>query len=139
MFQHQTTLRVRYAETDQMGFVYYGEYATYFEVARVEAMRSLGISYKELEEAGVFMPVLDFHIRYVKPGKYDDELKIITKIPSLPLLKIRFEYETHNAQGELLNQAETDLVFLNRNTLRVVKAPELLREKLATYYPTNGN
>jgi acyl-CoA thioester hydrolase len=138
MYQHQTTLRVRYAETDQMGFVYYGEYATYFEVARVEAMRSLGISYKELEDSGVFMPVLDFHIRYIKPGKYDDELKIITKIPTLPVLKIRFVYETFNTTGELLNQAETELVFLNRTSLRPVKAPTLLLEKLARYFPNDG-
>jgi acyl-CoA thioester hydrolase len=138
MYQHQTTLRVRYAETDQMGFVYYGEYATYFEVARVEAMRSLGISYKELEDTGVFMPVLDFHVRYIKPGKYDDVLTISTKIAVLPVLKIRFVYETTNALGELLNQAETELVFLNRTNLRPVKAPELLLEKLAVYFPGNG-
>ena len=78
MFTHKTKLRVRYAETDQMGYVYYGNYATYFEVARVEAMKSLGISYKELEEAGVMMPVLHYATKFYKPALYDDELIIKT-------------------------------------------------------------
>jgi len=138
MYLHETTLRVRYAETDQMGFVYYGQYAAYFEVARVEAMRSLGISYRELEEAGIFMPVLDYHIRYIKPGRYDDELKIVTTIPVLPAVRIRFTYETFNSANELLNKAETELVFLNRNNLRPVKAPTDLMERLAEYYSNDG-
>lgn len=134
MYIHQTSLRVRYAETDQMGFVYYGQYATYFEVARVEAMRELGTSYRELEESGILMPVLEYRIRYIQPGKYDDLLNIRTAIPVLPAARIRFEYETYNQEGVRLNQAHTELVFLNRSTMRPVKAPERLIHALSARF-----
>ena len=93
MLEHEIKLRVRYSETDQMGYVYYGNYAQYFEVARVEALRSLGITYKELEEEGILLPVLEFTIRYIKPAYYDDQLTIKVRIPVLPKARIFFEYE----------------------------------------------
>lgn len=128
-------MRVRYAETDQMAYVYYGNYAAYFEVGRVECLRELGFSYKELEAEGVLLPVMDFSIHYNRPAVYDDLLTIKTTIPEMPGARIKFDYETYNENGELLNKAHTTLVFVNRNTGRPTKAPDSLlnavRQKFA--------
>ena len=134
MFKSISQIRVRYSETDQMGYVYYGNYATYFEVGRVEALRSLGITYKEMEENGLALPVLDFQIRYFKPALYDDLLSVHTIIPELPRVRIRFEYETFNASGVLLNKGSTTLVFLSKRTSRPVTAPEDVLEKMRPYF-----
>lgn len=96
MIKIETMLRVRYAETDQMGFVYYGNYAQYYEVGRVEAMRSLGFSYKEMEENGILMPVINLNINYKKPALYDDEIRIVTTVSKLPSVRITFDYECFN-------------------------------------------
>lgn len=117
-------MRVRYAETDQMSYVYYGNYAAYFEVGRVECLRELGFSYKALEAEGVMLPVMDFNIHYKRPALYDDLLTIKTSIPEMPGARIKFNYETYNEKGELLNEAHTTLVFVNRDTGRPTKAPE---------------
>jgi acyl-CoA thioester hydrolase len=90
MIKTETTLRVRYGETDQMGFVYYGVYAQYYEVGRVEAMRSLGFSYREMEESGVLMPVINLTVNYKKPAKYDDEVRIVTTVNEIPGVRITF-------------------------------------------------
>jgi acyl-CoA thioester hydrolase len=134
VFVHLWDLRVRYAETDQMGFVYYGAYAAFFEVARVEALRSLGVTYKSMENSGILMPVLNFSVRYFKPGQYDDLLKIETTITQLPGVRIRFEYQTFNERKELLNEASTELVFLNSKTMKPIKAPAMLIESLKPYF-----
>jgi acyl-CoA thioester hydrolase len=139
VFYHQSFVRVRYAETDQMGFVYYGHYATYFEVARVEAMKALGISYRSLEEAGILMPVTAYSIQYKKPGRYDELLRIETRIDTLPSLRIRFQYTTFNENNELLNQAETELVFIDKVKNRPVKAPTSLLEALAPHFNASSN
>jgi acyl-CoA thioester hydrolase len=121
-------IRVRYAETDQMGYVYYGNYAQYFEVARVEMLRELGFSYKLLEEQGVMLPVIHYEIKYYKPAFYDDLLDIKTTIPTLPSARLQFSYQTFNADGVLLNEASTTLVFINRETGRPCRAPsEMLK------------
>ena len=134
MFIHETKLRVRYAETDQMRYVYYGVYATYFEVARVEALRSLNCSYKNLEDSGILMPVTHFEIKYRKPAFYDEELLIQTCIPELPMSRILFTYETFNTQGESLNTASTELVFVSAQTGRPVRMPALLDDVLKKYF-----
>jgi len=134
MFRHQSAVRVRYSETDQMGFVYYGQYASYFEVARVEALRSLGCTYNVLEKSGILMPVTEYSIKYHKPALYDDELVIETSINELPSARIRFAYNTYNASGSHLNTAFTELVFLNKETMRPVKSPLSLREALLPYF-----
>src|SRR5690606_4834061 len=96
MIRAETKIRVRYGETDQMGYAYYGIYAQYYEVGRVEAIRKLGFSYKEVEERGIFLPVIDFSVNYRKPAYYDDELTIITTIKELPKgVRIPFEYECY--------------------------------------------
>lgn len=134
MYTHETKIRVRYAETDKMGFVYYGNYATYFEVSRVEAMKALGISYKELEEDGIIMPVLELKTKYIRPAKYDDLLTVRLTVKELPSLRILFEYETFNEPGELLNKAETTLVFVSQETMKPVNPPIGLIDALKPYF-----
>jgi acyl-CoA thioester hydrolase len=116
MVSHEIQLRVRYAETDQMGYVYYGNYATYFEVARVETFRHIGFSYKEMEDEGIMMPVLEYKTKYIKPAYYDDLLTIKIIIKEKPGVRIRFEYEVYNEANILLNVSETTLVFVNKAT-----------------------
>lgn len=124
------SLRVRYAETDSMKYVYYGNYATYFEVARVELFRSLGISYSEIEERGIWLPVLDFQIKYIKPAIYDEVLEIHTFIKEIPGAKIKFEYEIYNEKEEKISLASTTLFFLDAEKNKVIKCPDFLLEIL---------
>ena len=125
-----TKIRVRYAETDQMGFCYYGNYASFFEVARVEALREKGISYRALEESGILLPVTHFEIRYFQPARYDDLLEIQTKITLLKGVRITFAYQTFNEAGELLNEATTQLVFVNAETQKPMAIPENILQQL---------
>ena len=129
MITSEIKLRVRYAETDQMGYCYYGNYATYFEVARVEALRELGLSYKELEDKGIAMPVLEYNIKYFKPAYYDDELTIKTTT-RLKGARIYFEYLTFNQDGLELNKASTTLVFISKESLKPITPPQVLIDKL---------
>ena len=131
MFITETSIRVRYAETDQMGYVYYGNYAQYFEVGRVESLRKLGLTYKQMEDSGIMLPVFSYSIKYFKPAYYDDNLIIRTIVKETPLSRITFEYETLNEQAELLNKAETVLVFINRQTKKPCKAPKELVDKIS--------
>lgn len=116
MIESSYQIRVRYAETDKMGYVYYGNYAMYFEVARVELFREHGVSYKEMEEEGVMMPVLEQKTKYIKPALYDDLLTIKTTIKGKPGMRVTFAYEVFNEQEQLLTVAETTLVFVNMQT-----------------------
>ena len=130
MYSFETKIRVRYGETDQMSFVYYGVYAQYYEVGRVELLRSLGLSYKEIEAMGFALPVVNMNIKYKKPAFYDDELTIRTTIKELPSVKITFHYETLNEKGELLNVGEVILVFINKKTGKPCFAPEVIMNKI---------
>lgn len=134
MFKAETTIRVRYAETDQMGYVYYGNYAAYFETARVEALRGLGLTYRKLEEEGILMPVLEFKCKYIRPALYDDLLTIRTVIPEKPGMRIRFNYETLNENEELLNTGETTLVFVDKTTGRPTQCPRTLDFVLKPFF-----
>lgn len=134
MFQHETKIRVRYADTDQMGYVYYGNYARFYEIARVESLRSLGLTYKELEASGVMMPVLENHSKYHAPALYDELLTVRTKIIDLPLVKIKFQYEIENEDGKLIHSGETLLVFVNMNSNRPCRMPEVMGEVLNPYF-----
>lgn len=133
MFEHKTKIRTRYSEVDRMGYVYYGNYATYFEVGRVETMRMLGISYSELEKQGIMMPVIRYEIDYKKPAFYDEELTITTRVREVPRSRIQFEYETHNAKGELLNSAMTELVFVDSRTMKPQRAPQIIVDAAEKY------
>ncbi len=134
MYTHTTHVRVRYAETDQMGYVYYGQYPTYYEVARVEALRALGIRYKDMEASGVMMPVLELRCKYIRPARYDDLLRIELRIPVEPQMRIRFEYEIYNEQDVLLNVGETTLVFVDMQTNKPVMTPANILEALAPWF-----
>ncbi len=134
-FRHQAQVRVRYGETDQMGFVYYGVYAQYYEVGRVEAMRSLGILYASLEkEHHIWMPVMHMQVRYLRPARYDDLLAIETTIPQLPEKEIRFRYEIRNESGTLLNGALVQLCFLDARTQKRIPAPDFIIAPLKSYF-----
>lgn len=123
VLEFSTKIRVRYAETDQMGYCYYGNYASYFEVARVEALREKGVLYKELEQRGILLPVRKFEINYHQPAKYDDLLEIKTRIDQLDGVRIGFTYQTYNEEGILLNDAHTLLVFVNVATQKPMAIP----------------
>ena len=118
------TLRTRYAETDQMGVVYYGNYPQYLELGRVEWLRAIGLTYKEMEAEGIMMPVVSLQIQYKKPALYDELITIRTKLKDLPSTKIEFDYEIMNEKGELLSTANTILVFVDAKTFRPIRCPE---------------
>ncbi len=122
------TLRVRYGETDPMKYVYYGNYAEYFEVARVELFRSIGMSYDEIEKRGIWLPVSEYKVKYLKPGFYDEILEIHTYIKKIPGVRIEFEYEIFNEKKEKITEASTTLFFLNSATRKIEKCPEFLME-----------
>lgn len=124
MYTHETRLRVRYSETDRMGYVYYGNYAEYLEVARVEMLRSAGIAYRALEDEGVMLPVRELKIVYHKPARYDDEIVVRTEIRMLPTVRVVFHYTVLHADGALLSEAETTLVFVDASTGRPRTAPD---------------
>ncbi len=134
MYISETTVRVRYAETDRMGYVYYGNYAQYFEIGRVEALRQLETSYKEMEERGVMLPVYECHFRYIKPSFYDDLLVIKTTVNELPTVKIKFDYEIFSQKGELLTTGNTSLVFIKIATNKPCRAPEYFIKKIEKYF-----
>jgi len=136
MYTSETTVRVRYAETDKMGYVYYGNYALYYEVGRVEALRELGSSYKEMEDNGIMLPVYLFDIKYIKPAVYDDLLVIKTTIKEIPTAKITFDYEIYNQKNELINKGSTSLVFINMANNKPCAAPESFLVKIRKYFET---
>ncbi len=137
MFTYEVKgIRVRYADTDQMGYVYYGNYARYYEIGRVEALRSIGFHYKVMEDEGVMMPVYENRSRYLQPARYDDELSIQVTIRTIPKVRVLFEYEIRNQEGVLLNVGETTLVFQRRDTAKLCVAPERLLAKLQPYFET---
>ncbi len=134
MYQSEVQIRVRYAETDQMGYVYYGNYASYFEVARVETLRNLGFNYKTIEENGIMLPVLSYSIRYLKPAYYDELLTIKVVMKEIPMARIKFDYETYNEKDELINVADTTLVFISRKTNKPCAAPGDLIAAIKKYF-----
>jgi acyl-CoA thioester hydrolase len=135
MYQASTTIRVRYAETDQMGVVYYGNYAQYFEVGRVEAIRQLGYSYKQMEEEGVAMPVVSMDTKYLRSAYYDEELTIVTSIRNLPTAhEIVFDCEIFNERKKLLTTGKIKLFFMDKSSWRKIPIPETLKNKLEPYY-----
>ena len=133
MYKHQQSLRVRYAHTDRMGYCYYGNYAQFYEIGRVEALRALGFSYKSMEDSGILLPVVDFNIKYLAPAYYDDSLTINTYIKELPTARIKFDYEIFNDSKEKLNFGATTLVFINKDSGKPMKCPLELFEKLKVY------
>ncbi|HEY9486841.1 MAG TPA: thioesterase family protein [Chryseosolibacter sp.] len=134
MYISETSIRVRYAETDQMGYVYYGNYAMYYEVARVESLRQLGLTYREIEEMGVMMPVLENKSRYLAPARYDDLLRIVTTLREKPGVRIKFEYDIYNGDSTLIHQGETVLVFINSTTNKPCRQPPAMEKVLERFF-----
>ncbi|WP_394674693.1 acyl-CoA thioesterase [uncultured Chryseobacterium sp.] len=120
------SLRVRYGETDPMKYVYYGNYAEYFEVGRVELFRSIGMPYNEIENQGIWLPVSEYKIKYLKPALYDQKLEIHTFVKKMPGVRIEFDYEIFNEEGVKITEASTTLFFLDASTQKVVKCPDFL-------------
>ena len=135
MFITETFIRVRYAETDQMNVVYYGNYAQYFEVARAESIRNLGFTYKEIEAVGVIMPVVEMQIKYLRPAHYDDLLTIKTILRELPAdHRIIFEHEVYNAEKKLLTTGKVILYFVKMGSFEKTIMPEPMRRVLLPFF-----
>lgn len=134
MYRATTQLRVRYGETDQMGVVYHGNYALYFEIARTESLRQIGVTYLSLEENGVMMPVVNLSMNYKKPAKYDDLLSITALFHTMPTARAVIDYEVHNEAGELLCTGTSTLAFVDMKTNRITRCPDILLEKFAPYF-----
>ena len=130
MREHFSEVRVRYSETDQMGVVYHANYLPYFEIGRVEWLRSQGISYKSMEERGVALPIVNLNLNYRKSARYDDILTIKTAFKSQSSVKIEFDCEIRNEQNELLTTASFLLVFVDMKTGRATAAPDYIKEIL---------
>lgn len=135
MYTHLFHKRIRYGEIDQMGYLYYGRYADLYEIGRVEMLRSLGLSYKEMEEKrGIMLPVKSMQMRFVRPAKYDELVTIKTTLRQLPVKDIVFHVEVFNEQDKLVNGGSVRLVFVDMASNKTVTAPEFLVEKLRTYF-----
>ena len=133
MIINHSQIRVLYADTDKMGYVYYGNYAKYIEYGRTEAFRQLGITYRQLEDAGIAMPVIIMENRFIKAAHYDDLLDVETRIEELPETRMNFIYHIYR-ESELIHSAKTTLIFLNMARSRPVRAPEILLEKMYPYF-----
>ena len=134
MIQKETQIRVRYAETDQMSIVYYGNYAQYFEVGRVELLRSLGTDYRQIEESGTMLPVLDLYVKYIRPAKYDDLLTIKTSLEEWQEKRITFHHEIYNEQNTLLIKGRVTLVFVDIERNRPTRMPEQLAKLFRPHF-----
>ncbi len=127
---YRFSFRVRYGETDQMGVVYHGNYAQYLELGRVEWLRSMGISYKTMEENGIILPVISLELKFKKSAVYDDLITVVTKLKKIPSVKIEFDYEIYNEANDLLVEANTVLAFMDARTKKPLKCPDYLLNKL---------
>lgn len=134
MLAHQLKFRVLYSDTDKMGYMYYGRYAKYLEMGRVELLRDLGLSYRHMEDSGLIMPVLDLKLKYIKPLYYDEEVILKTKIIKKPGTRIYFEYELINSEGFLTTLAETTLVFVDKDSRKPCLIPDDFKQKISPYF-----
>ncbi|WP_273567197.1 acyl-CoA thioesterase [Maribacter halichondriae] len=127
---NRISFRVRYAETDQMGVVYHGNYAQYLEMGRIEWLRRYGISYKKMEEDGIILPVVSLSLNFKKSALYDDLITVETRLRKIPLVKIEFDYTIYNEANEILAEANTVLAFMEKDTNRPMKCPDYILEKI---------
>lgn len=134
MIRHQFPHRVRYADVDQMGYVYYGHYARFFEIGRTELVRDLGVPYSGLEAQGIMMPVLELHVEYKKAARYDDLITIQTELREQPSLRIRFDHAVRNSAGELCVTGHAVLVFVQAGSMRPCRPPQVFLEALAQHW-----
>jgi acyl-CoA thioester hydrolase len=135
MFSTETQIRIHYALTDQMGVVYHGHYAQFYEIGRAEWLRTLNYSYKDVEAMGVIMPVVDIHSRFLRPARYEDLITVKTVLRELPLHhKIVFHHEIYNQHDDLLNTGDVTLYFMEAKTMKRCEMPAVLKEKVAPYF-----
>ena len=134
MYCFETNIRVRYGETDRMGYLYYGHYPEYFEVARTDMIRSLGISYREMEDQGIFLPVRNLNVEYKLPALYDEILVVRSCLKSLPVLKLDIDYEVYNEQNKLICKANTLLVFVDSKSRKPRRAPDFFLNAVRDYF-----
>jgi acyl-CoA thioester hydrolase len=134
MFVYDFQLRVRYSDTDRMGYVYYGNYPFYYEQARAEAIRSLGFTYKQIEDEGTIMPITRMSIKYAKPAFYDELLTIRTLVPHMPRRIIVFQYQVFNQNNELINEGDTHLTFIDILSKKIKSAPSILTDSLKPFF-----
>ncbi len=130
MIENKISFRIRYGETDQMGYAHHGNYAQYFEMGRIELLRAAGISYKKMEEDGIILPVYSINTRFIKPAKYDDLVTLKTFLKQTPSARILFNYEIYNSENELITTGDTTLVFVDTSKNRPIKIPQEILEKL---------
>lgn len=135
MFITETQIRMHYALTDQMGVVYYGNYAQFYEIGRSEAIRQLGYTYKDIEAMGIIMPVVEMNSKFLRPAKYDDLITVKTTLRELPTgHAINFFFEIFNEEDKLLNAGNVILYFMEADTMKRSKMPIALEEKLKGYF-----
>lgn len=135
MYITKTSIRIHYALTDQMGVVYHGHYAQFYEIGRTEAIRQLGFTYKDIEAMGIIMPVVDIHSKFLRPAKYDDLITVVTTLREMPVHhKILFHSEIYNEQALLLNSGDVTLYFMESETMTRCAMPTTLNNKLAPYF-----
>jgi acyl-CoA thioester hydrolase len=134
MYTCDIQLRIRYGETDQMGYVYYGRYAEFYEIGRTEMIRKLGLTYRDLEESGIMLPVSKMVVHFLKPASYDELITIRTTLRTLPTARITFHYEILNQPGDKINEAEVQLVFTDAVSRRPVRPPMILLDALRPYF-----
>ena len=135
MFTTETKIRSHYALTDQMGVVYHGHYAQFYEIGRGEAIREIGFTYKDIEAMGIIMPVVDIHSRFLRPAKYDDLITVKTPLKELPLHhKIVFHSEIYNENGEIINIGDVTLYFMEAKEMKKCEIPSALKLKLEKYF-----
>jgi acyl-CoA thioester hydrolase len=134
MYSTEIKIRVRYGETDRMGYLYYGHYAEYFEVGRTEMMRSLGFTYKSMEDNGIILPVRSMTVNFKNPAHYDDLLTVKTTLKFLPQVRLEFLYEIFNENGLLMCEGNTTLVFVDAVTKKVRKAPAHFMDAIKEYF-----
>lgn len=134
MYSFESNYRVRYADVDQMGYMYYGNYAKLFEIGRVEALRNLGVRYKDLEESGIWMPVYENNSKYLEPAKYDELLIIRCILKEMPKVRIVFNTEIINESSKIIHTGLTTLVFIKANTQKITVCPQVILDKLSPFY-----
>ena len=134
MFVYSTKIRVRYAETDQMGYMYYGNYAQFYEVGRVEMLRSLGMTYKSMEESGIILPVAELRCKYIKPARYDEEIDVRVMLAVMPSTRMHFSYKLYNESNTLINVGETTLAFIDIKKNRPCLPPKDFVDKIKSYF-----
>jgi acyl-CoA thioester hydrolase len=134
MYINETQVRVRYGESDRMGYAYYGNYPLYYEVGRTEMLRTLGLTYKEMEDSGIILPVISLQCNYLSPAYYDDLLTVKTYLKALPTVRIHFEYEIFNSVNEKINFGDTTLVFTNAATRKPCRPPEYFMQQVRSYF-----